>query len=65
MKLALSDNHAGIMVLPADTKVGMPAAEYFKHLQDFIFEIGLTPNRMDAMSHLGVAKDVCAYLIAS
>ncbi len=61
-EIGLSDNHAGIMILPADTKVGLPAAEYFGAYNDFIFEIGLTPNRMDAMSHLGVAKDVCAYL---
>jgi phenylalanyl-tRNA synthetase beta chain len=61
-EIGLSDNHAGIMILPADTKVGIPAAEYFGTYNDMIFEIGLTPNRMDAMSHLGVAKDVCAYL---
>jgi phenylalanyl-tRNA synthetase beta chain len=61
-EIGLSDNHAGIMILPADTKVGTPAATYFGTYNDFIFEIGLTPNRMDAMSHLGVAKDVCAWL---
>ena len=61
-EIGLTDNHAGIMVLPANTKVGTPAAEYFGAYNDFIFEIGLTPNRMDAMSHLGVARDVCAYL---
>ena len=61
-EIGLSDNHAGIMVLPSDTKVGITAAEYFGTYNDYIFEIGLTPNRMDAMSHLGVAKDVCAYL---
>ena len=61
-EIGLSDNHAGIMILPADTKVGITAAEYFGTYNDHIFEIGLTPNRMDAMSHLGVAKDVCAYL---
>ncbi len=61
-EIGLSDNHAGIMILPADTKVGINAAEYFGTYNDYIFEIGLTPNRMDAMSHLGVAKDVCAYL---
>lgn len=61
-EIGLNDNHAGIIVLPADTKVGIPAAEYFKPYDDHIYEIGLTPNRMDAMSHLGVAKDVCAYL---
>jgi phenylalanyl-tRNA synthetase beta chain len=61
-EIGLGESHAGIMVLPADTMVGMPAAEYFKLTEDYIFEIGLTPNRIDAMSHLGVAKDVCAYL---
>ncbi len=61
-EIGLGTGHAGIMILPADTKVGSPAANYFKPNEDFIFEIGLTPNRMDAMSHLGVAKDVCAYL---
>jgi len=61
-EIGLSDNHAGIMILPADTKTGIPAAEYFGAYNDQVFEIGLTPNRMDAMSHLGVAKDVCAYL---
>jgi len=61
-EIGLSDNHAGILILPADVKVGSPAADYFKPNEDHIFEIGLTPNRMDAMSHLGVAKDICAYL---
>ena len=61
-ELGLSDDHAGIMVLPANVKVGTPAADYFKPYTDWIYEIGLTPNRMDAMSHRGVARDVCAYL---
>ena len=61
-EIGLSDNHGGIMVLPTDTKIGLPASAYFGTYNDVIFEIGLTPNRMDAMSHLGVAKDVCAYL---
>ena len=61
-EIGLSNNHDGILILPADTKVGLTAAAYFGTYNDFIFEIGLTPNRMDAMSHLGVAKDVCAYL---
>ena len=62
-EIGLSDNHAGIMVLPSDVKVGSPAADFFKPETDWIYEIGLTPNRMDAMSHLGVARDVCAYLV--
>ncbi|MEO6681501.1 MAG: phenylalanine--tRNA ligase subunit beta [Ginsengibacter sp.] len=61
-EIGLSKSHDGIMVLPPDTKVGMPAGEYFQLYTDYTIEIGLTPNRMDAMSHLGVAKDVCAYL---
>jgi phenylalanyl-tRNA synthetase beta subunit (EC 6.1.1.20) len=61
-EIGISDNHEGIMVLPADLKPGTPAADYFKPFKDYIYEIGLTPNRMDAMSHLGVARDVCAYL---
>ncbi len=61
-ELGLGSSHAGIMVLPADLKPGTPAAEYFKPYTDHIYEIGLTPNRMDAMSHWGVARDVCAYL---
>ena len=61
-EIGLSSNHAGIMVLPEDAVTGLPAATYFKPYSDYIFEIGLTPNRMDAMSHLGVARDVCAYL---
>lgn len=61
-EIGLGENHAGIMILPEDSVVGTPAAGYFKLTDDHIFEIGLTPNRIDAMSHLGVAKDVCAYL---
>ncbi|MFM6925098.1 MAG: phenylalanine--tRNA ligase subunit beta [Ferruginibacter sp.] len=61
-EIGLGESHDGILVLPADTTVGIPAAEYFKLADDHIFEIGLTPNRSDAMSHLGVARDVCAYL---
>lgn len=61
-EIGLGTSHAGIIVLPADTEVGKTAEEYFQPYQDIIYEIGLTPNRMDAMSHLGVARDVCAYL---
>lgn len=61
-EIGLGTNHDGIMVLPNDVVVGTPAADYFKPYSDWIYEIGLTPNRMDAQSHLGVAKDVCAYL---
>jgi phenylalanyl-tRNA synthetase beta chain len=61
-EIGLGTSHAGIMVLPADVKVGKSAVDYFQPYEDIIYEIGLTPNRMDAMSHWGVARDVCAYL---
>jgi phenylalanyl-tRNA synthetase beta chain len=61
-EIGLSDDHAGIMVLDASIKVGTELATLFDYYQDWIYEIGLTPNRMDAMSHYGVAKDICAYL---
>ena len=62
-EIGISEDHSGIMVLPGDIKPGTPASDYFKPYSDWIYEIGLTPNRMDAMSHLGVARDVCAYLV--
>lgn len=62
-EIGISENHDGIIVLPAESIPGMPARLYFdKEPTDWIFEIGLTPNRMDAMSHIGVAKDVCAWM---
>lgn len=61
-EVGLGDSHAGILVLPADTRVGIPVSDLFQPYDDIIYEIGLTPNRMDAMSHWGVARDVCAYL---
>ena len=61
-EIGLGSNHSGIFILPAEAKSGSPAADYFNVYTDWIYEIGLTPNRMDAMSHIGVAKDVCAWL---
>lgn len=61
-ELGIGNSHEGILVLPADVQPGLPAARYFNIYEDHILHIGLTPNRMDAMSHLGVARDVCAYL---
>ncbi|MEQ1554832.1 MAG: phenylalanine--tRNA ligase subunit beta [Ferruginibacter sp.] len=61
-EIGLGESHDGIMVLAEDKIPGTKAAELFDIYTDYIFEIGLTPNRMDAMSHLGVARDVCAYL---
>ncbi len=61
-ELGLGESHEGIMVLPEDAEVGMPAREYFNVEEDYVFEIGLTPNRTDAMSHVGVARDLVAAL---
>jgi phenylalanyl-tRNA synthetase beta chain len=61
-EIGVGTSHDGIIVLPADAVPGSPAAAYFQPYSDWIYEIGLTPNRMDAMSHFGVARDVCAYL---
>ncbi|MCZ8022147.1 MAG: phenylalanine--tRNA ligase subunit beta [Cyclobacteriaceae bacterium] len=59
-EIGLGQSHAGIIVLPNDTKVGTKASEYFKIENDYVFEIGLTPNRVDAASHIGVARDLAA-----
>jgi len=61
-EVGLGNSHEGILVLPENSKPGTPVAELFNIYTDTIFEIGLTPNRMDAMSHWGVARDVSAYL---
>ncbi|MBN2521267.1 MAG: phenylalanine--tRNA ligase subunit beta, partial [Bacteroidales bacterium] len=61
-ELGLGNNHSGIMVLDKNTIPGTPASDYFKISTDTIFEIGLTPNRTDAMCHIGVARDVAAFL---
>lgn len=61
-EIGLGQSHDGIIVLPEDAKTGITAKQYYQLYSDDTIEIGLTPNRMDAMSHLGVAKDVCAYL---
>jgi phenylalanyl-tRNA synthetase beta chain len=61
-ELGLGTDHDGIMVLPNDTPIGKHAAEFLNLYTDTIFEIGLTPNRGDAASHLGVARDLAAVL---
>ena len=62
-EIGLGKSHDGIMVLPEEAPVGQPAAAYFNvAAADMTISIGLTPNRTDAMSHIGVARDVCAYL---
>ena len=65
-ELGLSDDHGGIMVLDEEKfEVGTAFANYFDLAQDEVLEIGLTPNRTDAMSHYGVARDLNAFLISS
>ena len=61
-ELGLGESHDGILVLANDVKVGMPAAQYFELEDDYEIEIGLTPNRADAMGHVGVARDLIAFL---
>ena len=59
-ELQLGSDHDGIMVLPDDAPVGMPAKEYFHVKDDCLLEVAITANRMDAISHIGVARDVVA-----
>lgn len=61
-EIGIGNSHAGIIVLPADTQIGMAASTYFNIESDFILEIGITPNRVDGTSHIGVARDLAAYL---
>lgn len=61
-EVGLGTAHDGIMVLAEDAAIGVPAKTFFGLQDDHVFEIGLTPNRADAASHLGVARDVAAYL---
>lgn len=61
-EIGLGESHDGIMVLDPSAVPGTPAAEYFHLESDTIFEIGLTPNRCDAISHVGVARDLYAVL---
>lgn len=61
-EIGVGQSHAGIMILPEDTKIGTPAAQLFNIETDYVFEIGLTPNRADAASHFGVARDLKAVL---
>ena len=61
-ELGIGRNHEGIMELPAEAVVGTPAKEYLHIADDYLIGIGLTPNRVDAASHIGVARDLVAYL---
>lgn len=61
-EIGLGDSHDGIMVLPDDVAVGTLAKDYFDVYEDWILEVDITPNRQDAFSHYGVARDLYAYL---
>jgi len=60
-EIGVGTDHAGIIVLPEDTPVGLPAAEYYHIENDTLIEVDITPNRSDAASHYGVARDLYAY----
>jgi phenylalanyl-tRNA synthetase beta chain len=61
-EIGLGSSHAGIIVLQEDLPVGKPVSEIYDVVEDTVFEIGLTPNRIDAFSHYGVARDLAAAL---
>lgn len=62
-EIGVGKDHNGIIVLPQDTKPGTPAAEYYNLESDYVIEIDITPNRADACSHYGVARDLYAWLV--
>ena len=62
-EIGLGGSHEGIIVLPEEAVVGTPAKEYYNIKSDYILEVDITPNRVDAASHFGVARDLAAYLI--
>ncbi len=64
-EIGVGTDHDGIMVLPADTPVGMPARDYFGIKDDYVIEVDITPNRADAISHWGVARDLYAWCLAN
>lgn len=61
-EIGVGTDHAGIIVLPAQTAVGMLAKDYYNVKSDYVLEVDITPNRVDATSHFGVARDLAAYL---
>lgn len=63
-EIGIGESHAGIIVLPDGTPVGQKVSEVYGVKEDVVFEIGLTPNRADAMGHIGVARDLRAALVA-
>jgi phenylalanyl-tRNA synthetase beta chain len=61
-EIGIGTSHEGIIVLPPDAKTGIPAKEYYNIIPDWAIEIDLTPNRIDGGSHIGVARDLAAFL---
>ena len=61
-EIGIGQSHDGIIVLNEEVKPGTPAAEYYNLTSDYVLEVDLTPNRIDAASHYGVARDLCAWL---
>ncbi len=62
-EIGIGTDHSGIIVLPDDAVVGTPAAQYYNIESDYIIEVDITPNRADACSHYGVARDLYAWLV--
>ena len=62
-EIGIGNSHDGIIVLPEDAQIGMPAAEYYHLESDWVIEIDITANRADALSHWGVARDLYAWLV--
>ncbi len=62
-EIGVGTSHDGIIVLPSDTVPGTPAAQYYNLESDYVIEVDITPNRADACSHYGVARDLYAYLV--
>lgn len=61
-EIGIGTSHDGIIVLPAEAKIGTPAKEYYNVKSDYVLEVDITPNRVDAASHYGVARDLAAFL---
>jgi phenylalanyl-tRNA synthetase beta chain len=61
-EIGIGTDHSGIIVLPDEAQVGMPAREYYRIETDYVLEVDITPNRVDAVSHYGVARDLAAWL---
>lgn len=61
-EIGVGSSHDGIIVLPEDAEIGMPAAEYYNLESDWLIEVDITANRADALSHWGVARDLYAWL---